>query len=43
LVYLARYKKIDDVPGVDNNNAVFLIPQREITATKDAFVQNPGF
>jgi len=40
---LARYQKIEDVLGVDNTNAVFPIPQREITATKDALAQNPGF
>lgn len=40
---LARYQKINEVLGVDNANSVFPIPQREITATNDALVQNPGF
>jgi hypothetical protein len=39
---LVRYQKKEDVPGVDNNNALFSIPQREITATKEALIQNPG-
>jgi starch-binding outer membrane protein, SusD/RagB family len=40
---LARYQKIQDVLGVDNTNSVFPIPQREVTATKEALTQNPGF
>jgi starch-binding outer membrane protein, SusD/RagB family len=40
---LARYQKIEDVLGVDNTNAVFPIPQREVTATNGALAQNPGF
>ena len=40
---LARFQKISEVLGVDNNNSVFPIPQREITATNGALIQNPGF
>lgn len=40
---LARYQKINEVLGVDETNAVFPIPQREVTATNDAVKQNPGF
>ena len=40
---LARYQKIEEVLGVSNENAVFPIPQREISATNDTLVQNPGF
>lgn len=40
---LARYQKIQDVLGVDNTNAVFPIPLRELLATKQQLTQNPGF
>jgi hypothetical protein len=40
---LARYQKMEEVLGVNNTNAVFPIPQREITATNTALSQNPGF
>jgi hypothetical protein len=40
---LARLGKINEVLNVDDNNAVFPIPQREITATNGALKQNPGF
>jgi hypothetical protein len=40
---LARLGKIEDVLEVDNTNAVFPIPQREITATNNTLQQNPGY
>ena len=40
---LARYQKIKEVLGVSNQNAVFPIPQREVIATKQQVIQNPGF
>ena len=40
---LARYQLIKDVLGVDNNNAVFPLPLRELSATKNILSQNPGF
>ena len=40
---LARYQKIQEVLGVDNTNSVFPIPKREILATNQKVVQNPGF
>ncbi len=40
---LARLGKINEVLGVDDTNAVFPIPQREITATNNTLIQNPGF
>jgi hypothetical protein len=40
---LARFQKIQDVLGVDNTNSVFPIPQREILATNQKLIQNPGF
>jgi hypothetical protein len=40
---LARFQKIQDVLGVDNKNSVFPIPQREILATNQKLIQNPGF
>ena len=40
---LARHQKIQEVLGVDNNNSVFPIPKREILATNQTLVQNPGF
>ena len=40
---LARHQKIQEVLGVDNNNSVFPIPKRELLATNQTLVQNPGF
>ena len=40
---LARYQKIESVLGVANTNAVFPIPLRELLATNNKLVQNPGF
>jgi len=40
---LARFQKIQDVLGVSNINAVFPIPLREILATNQKLIQNPGF
>ena len=40
---LARHQKIMEVLGVSNQNSVFPIPLRELIATNQKVVQNPGF